>query len=68
MSKTQANTTNAPDIDRPACGQCGSQMWLARISPDVKGREWRTFECPVCEVSIEADAADRHGAEAAGRL
>lgn len=60
MSKTQANTTNATDIDRPVCEHCGSQMWLARISPDVKGREWRTFECPVCEVSTETGDNGRH--------
>ena len=59
MSKTQTNSTNAPEIDRPICARCGSQMWLARISPDVAGQEWRTFECPVCEVSTDA-AADRH--------
>ncbi|KQZ00286.1 hypothetical protein ASD45_04990 [Pseudolabrys sp. Root1462] len=58
MSKTQTNSTNAPDIDRPICARCGSQMWLARISPAVQGREWRTFECPVCEVSTEADDTD----------
>ncbi|MCW5689742.1 MAG: hypothetical protein KIT76_14440 [Pseudolabrys sp.] len=68
MSKTQANDTNAPDIDRPVCARCGSQMWLARISPDVKGQEWRTFECPVCEVSIEAGAGHHHGSPAASRL
>jgi len=65
MSKTQANITNAPDIDRPVCARCGSLMWLARISPDVQGQEWRTLECPVCEVSTEVDASDhRNGVEA----
>jgi len=59
MSKTQANSTNAPEIDRPICARCGSHMWLARISPDVEGREWRTFECPVCEVSTDSDAETR---------
>lgn len=26
-------------------------MWLARVSRDAAGTEYRQFECPVCEVS-----------------
>lgn len=68
MSKTQTNCTNAPEIDRPVCLRCGSQMWLARISPDVGGQEWRTFECPVCEVSADAAPDRRHDAGVAAPL
>jgi hypothetical protein len=35
-------------------------MWLAWVSPQVRGREWRTFECPVCEISLQnQNAQDR---------
>jgi hypothetical protein len=26
-------------------------MWLARISPDDAGHEWRTFECRAREIA-----------------
>ena len=59
MSQTQSNPTNAESIDRPYCPRCGSKMWLARVSPDEKGHEWRTFECPVCELSQEKVATGK---------
>lgn len=51
MPETKCNPSNAAVIDRPRCVQCGSEMWLARISPAEKGRKWQTFECPACEIS-----------------
>ncbi|MCW5695051.1 MAG: hypothetical protein KIT48_22045 [Pseudolabrys sp.] len=51
MPTIQVNTANLSDIDRPNCRTCGSRMWLSRVSQPVEGRECRTFECPVCEVS-----------------
>ena len=59
---TQINATNLTDIDRPTCRACGSRMWLSRVSPPVDGREWRTFECPVCEVSTAPPAERGSGA------
>jgi hypothetical protein len=41
------------NIDWPHCIQCGSLMWLARISPDKPHYDRRTFECPVCNHSEE---------------
>lgn len=29
-------------------------MWLARVSRDGAGKEYRQFECPVCEVSTRS--------------
>ena len=51
MPTIQFNSVNRSDIDRPSCNACGSRMWLSRVSRPVEGRECRTFECPVCEVS-----------------
>ncbi len=64
MPTTQINATNLTDIDRPTCRACGSRMWLSRVSPPVQGHEWRTFECPVCEVSIANDSTPRRGSGA----
>lgn len=50
MPETKCKPSNAVVIDRPRCQQCGSEMWLARISPAEKGRKWHTFECPACEI------------------
>lgn len=50
MPHTQTNSIRS-DIDRPLCPQCGSEMWLARVRPDGPGKEHRTFNCPVCEIS-----------------
>ena len=29
-------------------------MWLARVAPDGAGREFRQFECPVCDISTRS--------------
>jgi len=39
----------AKAIDRPTCKRCHARMMLARISPDGRGFEVRSFECPKCE-------------------
>lgn len=51
MPNTQLATIQNSEIERPRCGDCQSEMWLARVSRDGAGKEHRTFECPVCEVS-----------------
>ena len=49
-------TANIQDseIDHPLCTECGSKMWLARVAPDGPGREFRQFECPVCDISTRS--------------
>lgn len=54
MPTTQTHRTDSPELDRPTCEQCGSRMWLRRIAHERPGQEFRTFECPVCEVSTGA--------------
>ena len=54
MPKIQINSADLSDIDRPTCGICDSRMWLSRVSITAEGPEWRTFECPVCELSTGA--------------
>lgn len=51
MPQSQSSPKGSQIIERPACDQCGFQMWLAQISPDDKGQERRIFECPVCEIA-----------------
>ncbi|HWK96416.1 MAG TPA: hypothetical protein VNR39_13435 [Pseudolabrys sp.] len=51
MPHTQTATNPNSEIDRPRCTECQSAMWLARVSRDGAGKEYRQFECPVCEVS-----------------
>lgn len=57
MPTIQINSTRLAEIDRPTCRVCGSHMWLSRVSPPVEGRELRTFECPVCEVSTASGSS-----------
>jgi hypothetical protein len=38
-------------VDRPACAKCSTRMSLARITPDQRGSEIRSFECPKCKYS-----------------
>lgn len=44
---------------RPMCPTCKHRMGLARISPDERGLEERTFECSTChrvtKVSLAVD-------------
>lgn len=56
MPTIRINPANLSDIDRPTCQACGSRMWMSRVSHPVDGRECRTFECPVCEVSTGNNA------------
>ena len=51
MPHTQKSRSDSPDIERPTCATCGSQMWLRQVARDGPGTEARVFECPVCEVS-----------------
>ena len=39
-------------IDRPICGDCGAEMWLARIEPEKPGHDRRTFESPRCQGQV----------------
>jgi hypothetical protein len=51
VTNIQKSESQSDRIDHPECNRCGTKMWLARISPDVAGKEYRMFECPVCEIS-----------------
>jgi hypothetical protein len=44
-------------IERPRCPRCQIRMLLARIEPQGRGCESRTFECPKCEL-VETRMAD----------
>lgn len=35
-------------IERPPCSKCGAQTMLARIEPDIRDHDLRTFECREC--------------------
>ena len=39
-------------IKRPLCSKCDMRTWLTRIDLADPGYEKRTFECPVCEISV----------------
>ena len=54
MPQTQTASIPNSEIERPRCPECQSAMWLARVSRDSAGKEHRTFECPVCEVSTRS--------------
>lgn len=45
-------TLSKYDIPTPKCPKCGSQMWMARIEPDLPDHDKRTFECPQCDHSL----------------
>jgi len=64
MPKIQFNASTLSDIDRPDCSTCGSRMWLARVAEATDGRERRTFECPVCEVSTNGAGPSGEGGAA----
>ncbi len=51
MPQTQTASIQNTEIDRPQCPDCQAAMWLACVSRDGVGKEYRKFECPVCEVS-----------------
>jgi DNA-directed RNA polymerase subunit M/transcription elongation factor TFIIS len=42
-----------PDTIRPDCPKCGTVMLLARSVPDILGHDLHTFECPMCEHSVQ---------------
>jgi hypothetical protein len=45
-------------IQRPVCPECDARMMLARITPARKGFDFRTFECPKCELVHEVMVAN----------
>jgi hypothetical protein len=51
VPQAQKTPRGSEFIDRPICPKCGSQMWLARVTPEGSERENRAFECPVCDIS-----------------
>ena len=58
MHRISLTDVLAVPIQRPGCGRCGTQMMLARITPQQDGSEKRMFECPKCgfiETSMAAD-------------
>jgi hypothetical protein len=44
-------------IPRPAYPKCQTETILSRISFDVSGFDFRTFECPACEYVHKAPVA-----------
>jgi predicted RNA-binding Zn-ribbon protein involved in translation (DUF1610 family) len=41
----------------PVCAQCGREMRLQRVEPDIKNRkEVRTYECPTCGLPDRVEA------------
>jgi Zn-finger nucleic acid-binding protein len=46
--------SDSPDVERPICPACGALMWLARVTSDAPGYDKRSFDCPVCEISLIA--------------
>jgi DNA-directed RNA polymerase subunit RPC12/RpoP len=54
MPQHQSTPSKSLYIDHPRCSRCGSAMWLARTTPETPDRETRTFECPVCEISVNS--------------
>ena len=54
MPEHQSAPSNSPHIDHPHCQRCGSAMWLARTTLETPERVTRTFECPVCEISLNS--------------
>ena len=39
-------------LDPPECPHCGTQMWLAQITPAKPDHDERMFECPECDHSL----------------
>jgi hypothetical protein len=39
-------------IDRPICGDCGAEMWLACIEPEKPDHNRRTFEFRRCQGQV----------------
>jgi transposase-like protein len=46
-------------IQRPVCPKCQAHMMLARIMPARTGFDFRTFECPKCELVHEVMVANK---------
>jgi hypothetical protein len=54
MSLYQTTPLDSEPFERPTCANCGSSMWISRITsarPDIDKRAW---ECPVCDISERA--------------
>jgi len=54
MTLYQTTPPDCETIERPTCPNCGSPMWIPRITsagPDIDKRTW---ECPVCDISERA--------------
>jgi len=39
----------ASTVAQPVCERCGMRTVLSRITPDGRGFESRSFECPKCD-------------------
>jgi len=48
----EKNPDIVPVSTRPACNDCGVEMWLRKIITKPTG-DTRVFECPVCDAKIE---------------
>ena len=64
----QTSRADSPDIERPSCDACGSQMWLREVARAGHGTEARIFECPVCEVAACNPQAQSRGDASESRL
>jgi transposase-like protein len=51
MPLSQSASSNSA-IDRPRCPKCASVMWLVRVQAEGQGIDKQTFECPVCDISV----------------
>ena len=54
MTLFQKTPPDSEPIKRPTCPNCGSSMWITRISSDGPDVDMRAWECPVCDISERA--------------
>lgn len=62
MQKLEDKFPEAPICEQPRCPTCATPMDLARIQPDKRGFDLRTFECSHCEHSESWVVKDVQGA------
>jgi hypothetical protein len=54
MTQYQQTPPDFKAITRPTCPNCGSTMWIFRITSAGPEIDKRTWECPVCDISERA--------------
>jgi transposase-like protein len=58
MHQAHSPESSLAMIKRPRCPQCQIRMMLVGTEPSFAGPDLRTFECPKCELTYRALAAD----------